>query len=75
MEQPAAHNHQPTGHQMIRQGLYVPKNAFSKKLDIWGQKLIFCFGTAIFVNRPYHQYTLGHNFPIALDPTRNFFPR
>ena len=30
-----------------------------RNLDIRGQKSIFCFGIANFVNRAYHQYTRG----------------
>ena len=39
--------------------LFWPKN-----LDIWGKKSIFCMVIAIFVNRAYHKYTRGYNFPI-----------
>ena len=35
-----------------------------ENLDIWGQKLIFCFGIAIFVIRAYHQNAWGYNFHI-----------
>ena len=45
---------------------------FDPKIWIFGAKShFFCFGTAIFVNRAYYQYTLGHNFPIG--PCPNFF--
>ena len=37
---------------------------WSKNLDIWGQKSIFCMVIAIFVNRAYHQYAWGYHFPI-----------
>ena len=39
--------------------LFLPKN-----LDIWGEKSFFCMVIAIFVNRAYHKYTWGYNFPI-----------
>ena len=48
--------------------LFWPKN-----LDIWGQKSIFCMVIAIFVNRAYHQYTRGYNFPIRTTPKENLF--
>ena len=32
---------------------------------------IFCFGITIFVNRAYHQYTRGYNFPIQTTPPKN----
>ena len=41
-----------------------------QNLDILGQKSIFCFGFAIFVNREYHQYTRGYNFPILTTPNK-----
>ena len=31
---------------------------------------IFCFGIAIFVNRAYHQYIRGYNFPIQIIPQK-----
>ena len=42
-----------------------------ENLDIWGQKSIFCFGIAIFVNRAHHQYTRGYSFPIRTTPKKN----
>ena len=38
--------------------LFGPKN-----LHIWGEKSIFGMVIAIFVNRAYHKYTQGYNFP------------
>ena len=47
-----------------------------QKLDIWGQKSFFCFGTVIFVDRAhmviYQQYTRGYNFSIGTTPKRVF---
>ena len=43
----------------------------AKKNGYLGQKSFFCLGIAIFVNRTYHQYTRGYNFPIWTDP-KNF---
>ena len=40
---PLGHNHQPTGHQMSQEGLYVPKNACFPKLGYFGPKVIFLF--------------------------------
>ena len=37
---------------------------WSKNWDIWGKRLTFCKVIAIFVNRAYHKYTRGYNFPI-----------
>ena len=42
-----------------------------QSLDIWGQKSILCFGISIFVNKGYHQYTQGYNFPILTIPKKN----
>ena len=33
----------------------------------------FCFGIAIFVNRAYHQYAQGYNFPILTTPQKISF--
>ena len=41
-----------------------------KNLDIWGKKSIFGVVIAIFVNRAYHQYAWGYNFPIRTTPTQ-----
>ena len=43
-----------------------------KKLDIWGEKSIFCMVIAIFVGRAYHKYTRGYNFPIWTTPPKKF---
>ena len=45
--------------------LFWPQN-----LDIWGQKSIFCFDIAIFVNRAYHQNTWGYKFSIQTTPKK-----
>ena len=45
--------------------LFLPKN-----LDIWGKKSIFCMVMAIFVNRAYHKYARGYNFPIQTNPKK-----
>ena len=45
---------------------FCPQN-----LDIWGKKSIFCMVIAIFVNRAYHKYTRGYNFPIRTTPKKN----
>ena len=46
--------------------LFWPKN-----LDIWGKKVIFFMAIAIFVNRAYHKYTWGYNFPIRTTPKKS----
>ena len=45
--------------------LFWPQN-----LDIWGQKSIFCFVTAIFVDGTNDHYTRGSNFPIGTTPKK-----
>ena len=47
----------------------------AKKNGYLGQKSFFCLGIAIFVNRTYHQYTRGYNFPIWTDPKKFPFRR
>ena len=44
-----------------------------KKLDIWGQKSIFCIVIAIFVNGANNHYTRGYNFPIGTTPKKILF--
>ena len=42
-----------------------------QNLDIWGQKSIFCFVIAIFVDGTNDHYTWGYNFPIE-PPQKKF---
>merc|ERR1711978_328639 len=44
---------------------FLPQN-----LDIWGQKSIFCFVIAIFVDGTNDHYTRGYNFPIGTTPKK-----
>ena len=43
---------------------------FDPKLDIWGQKSIFCLVIAIFVGGTNVHYTRGYNFPIGTTPKK-----
>ena len=45
--------------------LFLPQN-----LDIWGQKSIFCFVSAIFLDGTNDYYTRGYNFPIGPTPKK-----
>ena len=44
---------------------------FDPKIWISGAKSnFFCHGITIFVNRAYHQYTIGYNIPIGITPKK-----
>ena len=47
---------------------------FDPKIWILGQKVNFCMVIAIFVNRAYHKYTRGYNFPFGPPPKKFLFP-
>ena len=49
--------------------------SFDLKIRIFGAKSKKKFGTAIFVNRAYYQYTQGQNFPMGPTPKKISFPR